>query len=62
MREEQHVDAPHRNAELVEPHGCTTAGVDQQRLIAGFDQRAGAEAVGPGNRCPCPDQRYPEIV
>jgi hypothetical protein len=52
--EQLHVDAPDRQLELVESDCGTAAGVDEELLVAGLDQRAGAEAVGLGIGTPVP--------
>jgi hypothetical protein len=43
--EKLHIDAADRQLELIEPDGGAAAGVDQELLIAGLDQRAGTEAA-----------------
>src|SRR3954469_2933126 len=60
--EELHIDAADRQLELIEPDGGAAAGVDQELLVAGLDQRAGAEAVGARNRDAGSEQCYAEIV
>jgi hypothetical protein len=59
--EKLHVDAPDRQLELVEPDGGAAAGVDEQLLVAGLDQRAGAEAVGARDRHAGPEQCHAEV-
>ena len=62
VREEQHIDAAHRHAELIEPDGGAAAGIDQQLLIAGFDEGARPETVGTGNGRSRPEQGHAEII
>src|SRR5690348_9896683 len=61
MGKKLHVDAPDRKLELVEPDRSTAAGVDEELLIAGLDQRAGAEAVGAWDRHAGPKQCHAEV-
>ena len=60
--EQQRIDPPHRHAELVEPDGGAASGIDQELLVAGLDQGARPEAIGPRNRRPRPEQRDAEIA
>ena len=62
VREQLHVDPADRNLELIEPDGRAAAGVDQEFLVAGLDQRAGAEAVRARDRHAGPEQCHPEIA
>jgi hypothetical protein len=48
VRQEMGVDAAQRNAYLPQPDGDAAAEVEQQFLRTGLDQRALAEAIGPG--------------
>ena len=56
MREEQSVDVADRYADLKQPDGRPAPGIDQNSLIAGFDQRTRAETIGAGNWDPRPEQ------
>ena len=60
--EKLHIDPADRDLELIEPDGGAAAGVDQEFLVAGLDQRAGAEAVGARDRHAGPEQGHAEIV
>src|SRR3954462_4478381 len=62
VREKLHIDAADRHLELIEPDGRTAAGVDQEFLIAGLDQRRGAEPVGARDRHAGPEQGYAEVA
>jgi len=54
MGEQLHIDAADRNLELVQPDGRAAAGIDQEFLLAGLDQRARAETVRLGIGTPVP--------
>ena len=60
--EQLHVDPADRKLELVEPDRGAAAGVDQELLVAGLDQRAGAEAVRARDRHAGPEQCHAEIA
>src|SRR5262249_29399619 len=62
VREELHVDAADRNAQLMEPDGGAAPGVDQEFLLAGLDQRARTEAVGARHRHAGPQQGDAEVA
>ena len=62
MRQQQCIDPAQWHIELVEPDGGAAAGVDQQLLVAGFDQRARSEAMRARDRHTGPEQRDLEIV
>src|SRR5207253_349685 len=47
--------------ELVESDCGAAAGVDEELLVAGLDQRAGAEAVGTRDRHAGPEQCHAEV-
>jgi hypothetical protein len=58
MRKQQGIDASNRYSKLEQPDRDTSPGVNQDGLIAGFDQRGRAEAPGVRNWHPCPQQRH----
>src|SRR4051794_33191124 len=62
MGEKLYVDAPDRQLELIEPDGSAAAGVDEELLVAGLDQRARAEAVGARDRHAGPEQCHAEVA
>src|SRR6516225_2354054 len=45
----------------MQPDGRAAAGIDQKFLLAGLDQRAGAETVRARDRHAGPEQRHPEV-
>jgi hypothetical protein len=59
MCEQLHVDPADRNLELMQADGRAAAGVDQEFLLAGLDQGAGAETVGARDRHAGPEQCHP---
>src|SRR5258705_12969428 len=60
--EQLHVNAPDRPLELIDSDGRPTTSVDEELLIAGLDQRAGAKAVGARDRHAGPEQRHAEVA
>src|SRR5262245_41544824 len=59
--EQLHIDPADRNLELMQPDGRAAAGIDQEFLLAGLDQRAGAETVRARDRHAGPEQCHPEV-
>src|SRR5262249_42705470 len=62
VREQQRIDAAERHAELIEPYRGAASGVDEQRLVAGLDQRARSETFGTRSGHSGPEQRHAEIA
>src|SRR5262249_25283778 len=62
MGEQLHVDPTDRNLELMQADGRAAAGVDQEFLLAGLDQGAGAETLRARDRHAGPEQCHPQIA
>src|ERR1700745_1508998 len=62
MGEQLHIDPTDRNLELMQPNGRAAAGVDQEFLLAGLDQGAGAETVRARDRHAGPERWHPQIA
>ena len=58
MGQQQGVDTANGNAELEHADCRAAPGVDEDDLVAGFDQCARTKAPGTGNRGPSPEQSY----
>src|SRR2546423_14054544 len=61
MRKQWHIDPTDGNLELMQPDGRAATGIDQEFVLAGLDQRTGAESVGARDRHAGPEQCHPEI-
>ncbi len=62
MREQQRIDPAHRHAELVEADRGAASGVDQEFLVAGFDEGRGSETLGARDRHAGSEQGHAEAI
>src|ERR1700704_6922404 len=60
--EQLHIDPADRHFKLIEPDRRAAAGIDQEFLLAGLDQRAGSEPVGARDRHTGPEQSHAEVA
>ena len=58
MGQEQGIDFANRHSDLKQPDCRAAAGIDQDGMVAGFDQRSGTEALGTWNGNARAEQRY----